>query len=61
MIKMLLNIPLAILYLTFNATAGLCLTIVGIPIAFCTLVCGLGLAIAAVVLIMLPIGILLLI
>ena len=59
MIKALLSIPATIFVGTLNLTAMLFLTIIGIPIGILVFICGVGLALAALALILLPIGVLL--
>lgn len=59
MIKTLLSIPASIFVGTLNLAVQLCLSIIGIPIAVLVLLCGTGLAVVALMLVLLPIGILL--
>lgn len=58
MIKTLLSIPASIFVGTLNLFVQLCLSIIGIPIAILVLICGTGLALVALMLVLLPIGIL---
>ena len=59
MIGKLLSIPASIFVGTLNLTVQLCLSLIGIPIAVLVLLCGTGLAITALVMVLLPICILL--
>ena len=59
MIKTLLSIPVSLFVGTLNLAVQLCFSIIGIPIAILVLLCGTGLALAALMLVLLPIGILL--
>ena len=55
MIKILLSLPVSILVGTINLAVMLGLTVIGFPIAAFVLVCGLGLAFAALILVLIPI------
>ena len=58
MIKALLSIPANIVIGTLNLTVWCFLTIIGIPIGVMVFLCGMGLALVALVMVMLPISIL---
>ncbi len=58
MIKALLSIPANIFIGTLNLTVWCFLTVIGIPIGIMVFLCGIGLALAALLLVMIPISIL---
>ena len=54
----LLKIPALIVQGTLSLFVNLCLTVIGIPVAFCVLVCGLALALVMLGMLLLPVFIL---
>ena len=58
MIKALLSIPANIFLDTLHLTVWCFLTIIGIPIGIMVFICGIGLALVALVMVMIPISIL---